>query len=74
MAPINDFRQQLFSHIPAARFSTLTCGHVVPREHMLVQTLGVGPGGSRMELKYEARKDVKLVRRCSHDGTERADR
>ena len=58
---MQDFAQQLFSYLPPAHLSLLTCGHVVPQDHLLVRVLEVGPKGNRMELKYEARQDVKIV-------------
>ncbi|GAA5891317.1 hypothetical protein JCM5296_006897 [Sporobolomyces johnsonii] len=61
MAPMSDFREQLFSYLPQDRFSTFSCGHVVPSDHVATFAVGKGPTGVKLEFTYDRRKDEKLV-------------
>ncbi|GAA5984350.1 hypothetical protein JCM11641_006192 [Rhodosporidiobolus odoratus] len=61
MAPMSDFREQLFPYLPAERFSTFSCGHVVPAEHIATFAVGKGPTGLQFQFTFERRKDEKLL-------------
>lgn len=61
MSPMSDFREQLFPYLSEERFSSFSCGHVVPDENVATFAVPKGPGGRRFEFTYEARKDEKLV-------------
>lgn len=61
MSPLKDFDNQLFSYLPPERLHHLICGHVVPREHILVRALGIGCAGSKMEFKFEQRGNTALL-------------
>ena len=79
---MSDFREQLFPYLPAERFSTFSCGHVVPAEHVSTYAVSKGPTGVPFNFTFERRKDEKLVRpalrfslhtgSCSHDTARRA--
>lgn len=58
---MSDFRTQLFPYVPEERFSTFSCGHVVPADHVATFAVGKGPTGVKLEFKFERRKDEKLV-------------
>ncbi|CEQ40378.1 SPOSA6832_02011 [Sporobolomyces salmonicolor] len=62
MAPMSDFREQLFSYLPEDRYSTFSCGHVVPSDHIATFAVGKGPTGVKLEFTYDRRKDEKLAR------------
>ncbi|GAA6027355.1 hypothetical protein JCM8097_002622 [Rhodosporidiobolus ruineniae] len=61
MAPMSDFREQLFPYLPPERFSTFSCGHVVPADHISTYAVGKGPTGIKFEFTFERRKDEKLL-------------
>lgn len=58
---MNDFRTQLFPYLADDRFSTFSCGHVVPADHVATFAVGKGPTGIKLEFKFDRRKDEKLV-------------
>lgn len=58
---MSDFREQLFPFVPAERFSTFSCGHVVPQDHVATFAVSRGPSGVSFEFKFDRRKDEKLV-------------
>ncbi|SCV71178.1 BQ2448_2766 [Microbotryum intermedium] len=61
MAPMSDFRDQLFPYLPIERFSTFSCGHVVPPDHIASFAVSKGPSGGSLEFKFDRRKDEKLL-------------
>ncbi|GAA5887482.1 hypothetical protein JCM16303_003432 [Sporobolomyces ruberrimus] len=61
MAPMSDFREQLFPYLPLERFSTFSCGHVVPQDHVATFAVSRGPKGVSFEFTYAKRKDEKLL-------------
>lgn len=36
---VGDFHQQLFSYLPFDELRVLTCGHVIPKDQLLVRTV-----------------------------------
>ncbi|KDE06580.1 hypothetical protein MVLG_03076 [Microbotryum lychnidis-dioicae p1A1 Lamole] len=61
MEPMSDFRDQLFPYLPSERFSTFSCGHVVPPDHIACFAVSKGPTGESLEFKFDRRKDEKLL-------------
>ncbi|ORY92941.1 helicase C-terminal domain-domain-containing protein [Leucosporidium creatinivorum] len=61
MAPMSDFRTELFPYVPEERFSTFSCGHVVPADHVATFAVSKGPTGVKLEFKFDRRKDEKLL-------------
>ncbi|GAA6010780.1 hypothetical protein JCM11491_002942 [Sporobolomyces phaffii] len=61
MAPMSDFREQLFPYLPPDRFSTFSCGHVVPQDHVSTFAVSKGPTGVQFEFTFDRRKDEKLL-------------
>jgi chromosome transmission fidelity protein 1 len=57
---IGDFVDQLFSYV-AERVTSLSCDHIVPREHVLARSVGVGPRGGKMEFTFQNRGDKAMV-------------
>lgn len=58
---MSDFREQLFPYLPPERFSTFSCGHIVPPDRVKTIAVGVGPSGMKLNFTFEKRKDEKLV-------------
>ncbi|KAK4049090.1 ATP-dependent DNA helicase chl1 [Microbotryomycetes sp. JL221] len=61
MAPMSDFREQLFPTVPLDRFSTFSCGHVVAPDHVATFAVNKGPTGIPLLFTFDRRKDDKLL-------------
>lgn len=62
MSPFDDYRKHLFPTLAAAKVTTLSCGHVVPRANLCVRTLaGTRPGSPAFEFSYGRRGDGELM-------------
>ncbi|KAM0752291.1 DNA repair helicase [Meredithblackwellia eburnea MCA 4105] len=61
MKPISDFREQLFPYLAQERFTTFSCGHIIPPENIATFAVGKGPTGRELLFTFETRKDEKLV-------------
>lgn len=61
MAPLSDFRTQLVPTLPMDRFTTFSCGHIIPRENLLGAIVHCGPRGNPFEFRFESRNDAKLL-------------
>ncbi|KAG6016328.1 hypothetical protein E4U54_001714 [Claviceps lovelessii] len=63
MSPFDDYKNHLFPELNEAKITTLSCGHVIPRENLCVWTLaGSRPGGSTFEFSYQRRGDHEMIR------------
>lgn len=63
---MSDFREQLFPYLAPERFSTFSCGHIVPPEQIVTFAVSKGPTSKELLFTYETRKDDKLVRELLH--------
>ncbi|KAK4697690.1 chromosome transmission fidelity protein 1, partial [Phenoliferia sp. Uapishka_3] len=61
MKPMSDFKSQLFPYLPDDRYSTFSCGHIVPPEQIVTFAVGKGPTSRELLFTFETRKDEKLV-------------
>ncbi|KAL9939403.1 hypothetical protein V8E36_001220 [Tilletia maclaganii] len=62
MEPMSDFRIQLFPDIPKERFTTFSCGHIIPPSNLHAVVLTTAPRSNRaLEFKWNARADVDLL-------------
>ncbi|XP_076445975.1 ATP-dependent DNA helicase DDX11-like [Babylonia areolata] len=63
MQPISEFKEQLFyaAGLAADRILEFSCGHVIPPDHLLALTLGVGPTGVALDFTYQARDNPRLL-------------
>lgn len=61
MQPISDFHNQLFSYLPSDRFSTFSCGHVIPPGNLKCLVVQKGPRNGQMLFKFGQRGDKELV-------------
>lgn len=57
MAPVSDIRTQLVPSLLASRWTTFSCGHIVPRENLFCSVVPCGPRGSTLEMTYGKRGD-----------------
>jgi chromosome transmission fidelity protein 1 len=55
MSPMSDYTSYLLSYLPSTQITTLSCGHVMPKENLLAWTLSSGPAGKEFEFTYGKR-------------------
>ncbi|KAK2594485.1 ATP-dependent DNA helicase chl1 [Conoideocrella luteorostrata] len=62
MSPFDDYRNHLFPTLTEPKVTTLSCGHVIPRENLCVWSLaGTRPEGPTFEFSYQRRGDQAMV-------------
>ncbi|KAL1919516.1 uncharacterized protein VTP21DRAFT_2209 [Calcarisporiella thermophila] len=61
MEPMSDFINFLFPFLPQERVARFTCGHIVPREQLLVVRAEEGPTGYELDFSFERRGNAKLM-------------
>jgi chromosome transmission fidelity protein 1 len=57
MSPMSDYTTHLLSYLPTSQITTLSCGHVIPKENLLAWTLSKGPTGKPFEFTFSKRQD-----------------
>ncbi|GAB0134464.1 hypothetical protein EsDP_00002835 [Epichloe bromicola] len=63
MSPFDDYRNHLFPGLDGVKITTLSCGHVIPRQNLCVWTLaGARPGGTTFDFSYQRRGDQEMVK------------
>lgn len=55
MSPMSDYTSHLLSFLSPSQITTLSCGHVIPKENLLAWTLSTGPTGKTFEFTYGKR-------------------
>ncbi|KAI5793775.1 helicase C-terminal domain-containing protein [Peziza echinospora] len=61
MEPVNDFRTHLFPYVSPARITTLSCGHVIPRENLLAWSAATGPSGRELKFTFDKRNNNAMI-------------
>ncbi|CAH0026075.1 unnamed protein product [Clonostachys rhizophaga] len=62
MSPFEDYKDHLFPTLSTSKVTTLSCGHVIPKENLCVWTLGtVRPGAPQFEFSYQRRRDPEMI-------------
>ncbi|PKS12323.1 hypothetical protein jhhlp_001623 [Lomentospora prolificans] len=64
MSPFDDYTTHLFPYLPPHKITTLSCGHVIPRENLSVWTLGrarAGDASSTFEFSFQRRGDKSMI-------------
>jgi chromosome transmission fidelity protein 1 len=51
----------LFSYVPDERFSSFSCGHIIPEENLQALVVSKGPVGGDLEFKSEKQTDPVAV-------------
>jgi chromosome transmission fidelity protein 1 len=65
MSPMSDYTTHLLSYLAPSQVTTLSCGHVIPKENLLAWALSTGPTGKKFEFTYS--------KRAGREGEEMAD-
>lgn len=62
MSPFDDYKDHLFPSTAEARITTLSCGHVIPKENLCVWTLAATrPDAPVFEFSFQKRKDREMI-------------
>ncbi|KAK0382673.1 hypothetical protein NLU13_6686 [Sarocladium strictum] len=62
MSPFEDYKDHLFPSLDSSKVTTLSCGHVIPKENLCVWTLASSrPGSSPFEFSYQRRGDREMI-------------
>lgn len=52
MSPMTDYMNHLLPYLPLSKLTTLSCGHVIPKENLVAWALSTGPTGRKFEFTY----------------------
>lgn len=62
MAPFEDYKDHLFPTFESPKVTTLSCGHVIPKENLCVWTMGtMRPGAGQFEFSFQRRGDRDMI-------------
>ncbi|KAH8819716.1 helicase C-terminal domain-containing protein [Xylogone sp. PMI_703] len=61
MSPMSDYTNHLFSYLSPDRITTLSCGHVIPKQNLVAWSLTKGPTGVEFEFNYKKRADPSML-------------
>ena len=62
MSPFDDYKEHLFPSLALEKITTLSCGHVIPRENLCVWTLATNrPDAPAFEFSYQRRGDKQMI-------------
>ncbi|KAK1779547.1 helicase C-terminal domain-containing protein [Copromyces sp. CBS 386.78] len=72
MSPMEDYKAHLFPDVPPEKITTLSCGHVIPKENLCVWTLGsiapnpkvnTGIGEDCFDFTFSKRSNSNMINR-----------
>jgi chromosome transmission fidelity protein 1 len=58
---MSDYTSHLFPYLPSTRITTLSCGHVIPKNNLIAWNLSKGPSGAEFEFTYTKRSDGSMI-------------
>ena len=58
---MEDYKQHLFPYLDPSRLRTLSCGHVIPDDHMIAWPITKGPNGLDFDFTYESRNLPRTI-------------
>lgn len=61
MSPMSDYTSHLFSYLPPTQITTLSCGHVIPKQNLLAMPVTKGPTGVELEFVYGKRDTDVMI-------------
>lgn len=61
MSPMSDYTTHLFPYLPPAGITTLSCGHVIPKENLLAWNLSKGPAGHEFDFTFKNRANNEMI-------------
>ncbi|TVY32340.1 ATP-dependent DNA helicase, partial [Lachnellula subtilissima] len=61
MSPMHDYTTHLFPYLPSSSLTTLSSGHVIPRQNLIAWNLSRGPSGQALEFTFKNRGNTQMV-------------
>ncbi|KAF5382526.1 hypothetical protein D9615_002808 [Tricholomella constricta] len=61
MSPVSDVVDQLFSYLPPDKFTSFSCGHIIPAENLQAMVVSKGPRGGELEYKAGKQGDSTVI-------------
>jgi chromosome transmission fidelity protein 1 len=61
MSPMSDYTSHLFPYLASSSITTLSCGHVIPKENLIAWNLSKGPSGQELEFTFKNRANNGMV-------------
>ncbi|KAL8840570.1 MAG: hypothetical protein Q9170_001256 [Blastenia crenularia] len=61
MSPMDDYARHLFAYVPPERLATWSCGHIIPKDHLLVRCISKGPDGKDLDFSFATRESGPLI-------------
>lgn len=61
VSQMDDYIRHLFAYVSPDRVKTWSCGHIVPKENLLVRTVAKGPKGFDFDFTYEKRNLAAMI-------------
>jgi hypothetical protein len=58
---MSDVVNQLFSHLPLEKFTSFSCGHIIPEENLQTLVVNKGPDGGDLEFKADKQNNPATV-------------
>jgi len=56
MQPVDAVAAQLFGHLPSHRLHLFSCGHIIPRDHLLPLAVARAPSGAPWDFRFASRR------------------
>ncbi|CZT50071.1 related to ATP-dependent RNA helicase CHL1 [Rhynchosporium secalis] len=61
MSPMSDYTSHLFPYLLPSNITTLSCGHVIPKENLLAWNLSKGPTGQTFDFTFKNRQNWEMI-------------
>ncbi|CAL3969756.1 unnamed protein product [Diplocarpon coronariae] len=61
MSPMTDYTSHLFPYLAPSSITTLSCGHVVPKQNLLAWNLSRGPTGQEFDFTFKNRGNTDML-------------
>lgn len=58
---MEDYARHLFAYVPAERLITWSCGHIIPKENILVRCISQSSDGIDLDFSFARRQSAPLV-------------
>ena len=58
---MDDYVRNLFPYLPAERLKTWSCGHIIPKENLIVWPVVKASGGIDFDFTYEKRSSTTVI-------------
>lgn len=63
---MDDYIQHLFAYVKPDRLKTWSCGHIIPKENLMVWPVATGPKGIDFDFTYEKRNSAAVLDALGH--------